>query len=904
MKASLLNIPAKKTAEVDWTTPLNKYLQAVYGSSSDFQEDVTRLKALRHAMRVARADDAGMVALMRYFSYLELVDLRVPMDAVNRVKMLVFTWYDAFDSAPYQQRALAFEKAAVLFNLGSAMSRAAHTCYTASLRGSDDGAFKRALLLMQHAAGVYAYVAENFLHAPSADLAPKTVELLSQMCLAQSQEMFTLRAIDGDMAQTKNALIARLCEATAQQYANCYDCVEPVGSSAYSLSAGDNSDNTSEDDADDDIYDVFDPEDPVEPASPAYMNHAQLDSMPRSKKKVAARLDPLWPAAFQVKTTYYKSLACYFQGLHVEAAGRYGEAIAYFTRAAESLASVAPESLRALSKAGEALYDLLDSCKCQKDAVDIKLADVNKDNDMVYHELVPRFVPDLKPMVSVKLVAIAHMPEFADINDDSYASFLRNVVPVDVHELMSYYSEQKSQFFRAELEENDIASEKLASALEALQLPRALVAIKDLFTGDNSTQNGTYSALPADALAQVDEIAAAHAADAERRTNMARKRDLVYLLMHRSQQRLDAAQFAPEFTRLQQDLIRLKKSLYDASSSDARLFGLVDAHETLYRALGAGTDSDLFRSMFSMPQPSSAACEVSLLDMDDRNPGTRHGGVLAQISALEDMLNELHVLSRERQQLVNSLEDDIHKDDIADIIMLNSKAKSASEIRRDIFPDELKKFDAYLRKLDTLMAQQDQRVSKLQRAWHALVKMPKVRDAQALYRTRSSVADEHVGRIGLFYDSWEKYSAGLRHGADFYDQLFVFAQGLSSAIDAAAEGTLVSDSFGSLLLTSGALGAPQPLPGPMEQPRQPLRQPLEHSVQPLGHSVQPLEHSVQPLVHSLGQLLGQQTNPLRPGRYTTSTGQPQAQTGNSQALIYDQPSAYQPHMYNLFLKDP
>ena len=61
----------------------------------------------------------------------------------------------------------------------------------------------------------------------------------------------------------------------------------------------------------------------------------------------------------------------------------------------------------------------------------------------------------------------------------NYNNFLVNVVPVNIHELSSYYSEEKSQYLRNEIDHFEVSNEEVSSVLEYLKLPKALVSIKE-----------------------------------------------------------------------------------------------------------------------------------------------------------------------------------------------------------------------------------------------------------------------------------------------------------------------------------------------------------------------------------------------------------------------------------------
>ena len=67
----------------------------------------------------------------------------------------------------------------------------------------------------QASAGMFTYINENFLHAPSSDLSRDTVKTLIQIMLAQATEVFLEKQI---MDQKKVGLLAKLSSQAAYLY--------------------------------------------------------------------------------------------------------------------------------------------------------------------------------------------------------------------------------------------------------------------------------------------------------------------------------------------------------------------------------------------------------------------------------------------------------------------------------------------------------------------------------------------------------------------------------------------------------------------------------------------------------------------------------------------------------------
>lgn len=920
MKTSLLVIPVKKTDDVNWLKPLNNYLLSIYGNTSEFQLDLASFHKLRQDIRGANADITGLRLYFRYFSQLELLDLRVPFASLNKHKKISFTWYDAFlPSAQHKQHALPFEKASVLFNLGALMSKMAALKYSESQKATNDECFKEAVQFLQQAAGVFQFLAENFLHAPSNDLSPATIKFLASLCLAQSQEIFNLKVIDGDLEQKKNSLIAKLCSSTAHHYEECFSmCSHLLNEKKF--------------DSDHSTYEIIDTS--VDDGELAYGSDDDANGpnveQDASDTQVNAKVDSVLVANIQFKAFYYKSLAFYFHGLHLEATNKFGDAIAYLTKSKEILEEVPPSSLKIISKVGgEDAYDLLDNYKYQKDALGIKLKEMVKDNDLIYHDIVPSIVTlaEPKPMDSSKVIPMNKIDLFNQVNEHNYNNFLKNVVPITTHELLSYYSEEKSQLLRNELDEVDVSNEKLSSVLEFYKLPKALVNIKEIINSKKhlDRQDNGELRLDPEVLGKVGEISSNYAQDVSNRRTIAELREKIYNTISESEAML-SGKLELSTGRFRDDLIRLKKSLYDAATSDSRLFALADGDSQFHAILGRGVYSPEFKSLFRIEsKPKAPAQEISLLDMDESQMN-KSDSTDDQITRLEDILHELNVTRTNKSKLVAGLKEEIHNDDILDILMLNSKVKTDNEIKTVIFPEELKKFEAYGNELNKLIEKQLDLIVELKSKWELLVSNPKVREVQSSKTYQDELELLQVERITKFYDShWKKYSTGLSKGSDFYMQLLKFAENLKRTIHAESQRDLSQQFTGlSMGSTGGLMQQSHQSPGqqfftsarpelnpPVQQYQQqyqlfpPQGQYQQSQPQLFGQTGVQQQYQAP---HQAAQEYGRSAPALPPKQPSFSQGQERDQLPPFQlpqnptsGLIYDQPSTYQPNMYNYFL---
>jgi BRO1-like domain len=126
--------------------------------------------------------------------------------------------FDAFTHKPTSQYSLAYEKASIIYNISAVLS-----CHAANQNRFEDTGLKTSYHSFQAAAGMFTYINENFLHAPSADLSRDTVKTLIQLMLAQAQEVFLEKQVaDGK----KVGLLAKLASQASFLYGQALDGVQ------------------------------------------------------------------------------------------------------------------------------------------------------------------------------------------------------------------------------------------------------------------------------------------------------------------------------------------------------------------------------------------------------------------------------------------------------------------------------------------------------------------------------------------------------------------------------------------------------------------------------------------------------------------------------------------------------
>lgn len=178
----MIPLGLKETKELDWATPLKELISEHFEEDgTSYETEIQELEDLRQAMRTPSRDEVGLDLLAAYYSQLCFLDAR--FFSAARSPRLLFHWYDSLTGVPAQQRALAFEKGSVLFNIG-----ALHTQIGARQDCSCTEGIIRATEAFQRAAGAFRLLRENFSHAPSPDMSTASLSVLEQLMVAQAQE--------------------------------------------------------------------------------------------------------------------------------------------------------------------------------------------------------------------------------------------------------------------------------------------------------------------------------------------------------------------------------------------------------------------------------------------------------------------------------------------------------------------------------------------------------------------------------------------------------------------------------------------------------------------------------------------------------------------------------------------
>lgn len=666
-KNNYISPKLRTTKNLDWSQPLKTYLKALYGTSLDLSSQVSTFSKLRECVKDHSDTNLSLLKDMyyKYYGQLELLDLRLPIGDGVRVK---FTWYDSYDaSESHSQHSLAFEKASVLYNLGCVLSQL-------GAEKTEEEEFKYGYQYFQYAAGVFKFISENFLHAPSEDLSGKTMAFLVPLELAQAQESFLLKVLDEN---GKVSLISKMAQSCSVFYSTALEKFEP------------------------------------------------LEEFGESS----------WSNILQYKAKFYEGLAFYEHALSIEDT-KVGEAIVSTKLALESWADC-----KTLDPIGIDLKGYIT-------LAEQKITTLNKENDLIYHDLLPqKETIEVKPLDAAKAISLNDQKIEQIIGEDIF----EKIIPMNVHEKLSYYSEEKAKLLRSQIESNQTCDIELTSFLEYLRLPGSLQEFKNSVNKKLDDRLVTWS----------QKVASSKFCDPEQNMNTINfKRDTITSLIKQLETRLDGEQDSSA-SGLRDELMNAKQSLLAASNLDDQIFATIKQEIPNLKILR--NSSTLQSSFFNEKN------EVSLLDFDDSSSSE---SVKQSIAKIESNLRVLNAMKTERSKVIEDLKNSIQEDDISNILVLNNKKLNDKE-EKELFAQELTKFEPLTNRLESIIFKQPQLIKEIKTNYDSII-------------SSNSEISDRAKRLTSFeksYSSFQDYEINFQKSIDFYDNLLKFVRDVESNVN-------------------------------------------------------------------------------------------------------------------------
>ena len=530
--------------------------------------------------------------------------------------------YDAFTHKPTSQYSLAFEKASVIFNISAVLS-----CHAANQNRSEANGLKTAFHSFQASAGMFTYINENFLHAPSVDLSRETVKALISITLAQAQEVFLEKQIaDGK----KPGLLAKLAAQAQHLYGQALEGLQ-------------------------------------DPASKGVF-------------------DGSWVKVVQVKSAHFVAVSEYFQALADGEANSHGSAIARLhlaeasSKSAVQFAKGIPNNPSAQSNlSSETGPSLKSITQRHLENVIEKLSALIKDNDFIYHQNVPAEA-SLQPVSktpAAKAIPVSELYQGQDIQRIIGPDIFQKIVPMSVTESASMYDEEKAKLVRSEGEKAETANGEMAASLDYLKLPDSLNVLKGM-DQDMDVDNE---------FKQWCEDLAGHEPFVKAFGQIQRDKEGVISTLAKASKQLDMEEsvcekmrtkYGAEWTQqpssrmtttLRQDITNYRETVAQATNSDQQLMATNHQYETDFtemQAAGEAGEADILyqRALIKAGAGKgggkgslSSNPEGNLLEEDYGEGGP---SVAEQIARVEDILKKLNLVKRDRMQVLKDLKERVN----------------------------------------------------------------------------------------------------------------------------------------------------------------------------------------------------------------------------------------------------
>ncbi|TDZ65167.1 Vacuolar protein-sorting protein BRO1 [Colletotrichum trifolii] len=757
-QSPMISSPLKATNEIDWVAPLKDYIRHTYGDDPErYAEECATLNRLRQDVRGAGKDSmSGRDMLYRYYGQLELLDLRFPVDE-QHIK-ISFTWFDAFTHKSTAQYSLAFEKASIIFNISAVLS-----CHAAHQTRSEESGLKTAYHSFQASAGMFTYINENFLHAPSSDLSRETVKSLISIMLAQAQEVF----LEKQAADKKKvALLAKLASQAAYLYAQAVEGAQDNFNKA-----------------------IFEK---------VWLLMVQVRSMAKSFASA------MYMAS--VKFNLLSSMSQYYQALADDEAGQHGTAVARLQAAetqgkeANRIAVSFPHSVPANSNlSAETGGILVEMTKRHLSTVQDKLKELSKDNDFIYHQTVPAeaSLPPVPKLPASKPIPVSELYAGQDIQRITGPDLFSKIVPLAVTESASLYDEEKAKLIRAESERVDIANSEMAASLDYLRLPGALNVLKGGFDQE---------ILPDDEFRTWCEDVAGHEDPTAIFEILRTEKDFIHGTLDKNSKQLDMeesvcekmrSKYETEWTQqpssrltttLRSDIRNYREALEEAARSDNQLAAKLRQNEAEFAEMRAaashGSIDALFEHAVSKVRgktsnvTSPAGNEANLLDVDFEEGGP---SVVDQIHKVEEIMKKLQLIKRERNQVLKDLKEKVHNDDISEILILNKK--SITNYESQLFQSELEKFRPYQNRLLQANHKQSALMKELTTSFNTLLQDKRVRSEQSKYETVQRQRTAVMNKYKRAYQEFLDLEAGLQGAKTWYAEMKETVQSLEKNVE-------------------------------------------------------------------------------------------------------------------------
>ncbi|OLY84480.1 Vacuolar protein-sorting protein bro1 [Smittium mucronatum] len=768
----MIQISLKSTHPYHWIDVLPKFIKLYFQDPKNYSSEIESLDNLRSQISNPEFNLIGRDSIYKYFSQLNLFELRIPPKSIDDSKISFqnpFIWSDSFTKEDISSSFLDYEKSCVLFNLAVTLSRYSNNLLKFT-QTEDDSSKKdlstelsTACTNYQIASALFLQLSKENLDFDSIDMQPFSLDLLSNISLAQAQECVVSKAI---YDEKKDSVIAKLCSQA----------------SAYYLSLSNSLDDYSRID----------------------FNSVHIDTY----EDVVSSLPSSWSAICNLKLKFYSSLADLYQAKFCQSKKKFGESVSRFLNSQQRIkASISKshyfepglfdsdehtiEGLSPLS------YKTLKSnLSILSKQIDTLTSEAIADNDLIYHEP----VPELSDLQSINPVSVVKPLKFIDaLTEREHIDIVGNdifesLIPINVHERASIYSEELSQLLRTEQEKFETSESELDTSLSfmklseiitkfetylnnpsrfgAEELDRYSVPHKDLVSLVSNSQE--YSLVIEDLISQLSKLTSKSEVNVENCSSALNK------LSSSNNNNSEINSQLPDLSLKFKKCIDKQLVAKESDSSVLRQYRtkvlpyleVLKSPETLQSFIKSFLEKHIKDSGIDIS--GSHDNSASLLDLDDDITGSNDGAFELKdlIGNLKSTAQEAALLKTRHQNEFEKLKLAIRDDDISSALMLNPLKNSADgSSDKILFQEEITKFDPILNHLSEFDLQKKSLVKFLVNSIKSINENPKIKLIYNFQVTLESGCELVEKNLNSSCETMSFILPKIRSGIKFYSEL-------------------------------------------------------------------------------------------------------------------------------------
>ncbi|KAJ7158788.1 BRO1-like domain-containing protein [Mycena filopes] len=706
--SNLLGLPFKKTYSIDVKEPVRAYLLEHGANHPDaFRNDINKWQLLRKDGVGGTVHIDRVNAALSYHAQLLSVLTKLPTDIG-----LEIAYAPAFapNALPITLRNIAFERAAVLFNLASLYSQLA----ASEDRSNADG-IKRAIPNYQSAAGTLSYLRSSVLpklvFPPDADADELPLDLsegfiygMEWLMLAQAQECWWQNA---KLSNYKNPLLAKLAAHTSALYRSA-------------------------------ITTIRDASPPIQHLFPSG-----------------------WLPHIEAKRYHFEAVAQYRQSLGELEGSNYGVELARLEQA-----RVAAKQAYDIARRGKVAPAVLHDVQSLLDTVQKDYARAERDNDLIYHDDVP--APSALPLIAHSAIAkLTVAPGL--LNPESVVgaegTLFAEMIGWGAQEAINIYNDRKQNLLKDQIADaaqrlKDEADEtlrqlNLPSALEALErsagLPPSLLQKAEQVRLEDGPRKIEASIADVQRLARQDTQILDEAMDIldnEASEDEAMRKELGV------DQRPPSHEANVELVEKER---RYRDILGRAAASDETVREKWDEWEGNIVQLTADA------AELEAAVPSSTISPSSSRSSAEAAEALKHSRALrVALEALDSLHRTLQDFVRRAQSLADA--DDIYPRVLAASSGLEKLAEVKPEMFEDVSDAELSKYDKFIGEIHSAERKQGELLATIESRNEQFV--------QSRREDPSIKAREHaLQSLDLSYQKYREIVKNLNEGIQFYNDL-------------------------------------------------------------------------------------------------------------------------------------